>query len=61
MGRKKFIGKRFWVMSHPKIIKQARKDIQELSILEYAKEKSEEYVKNTTTVIDRTSEATGNS
>jgi len=52
MGRKKFIGKRYPVICHPKVIKDVRK---------YAKEKSEEYVKNTTTVIDRASEITGNS
>lgn len=46
MGRKKFIGKRYWVIAHPKVIIDVRK---------YAKEKSEEYDKNTRTTIDRAS------
>ena len=46
MGRKKFIGKRYWVISHPKVIIDVRK---------YAKEKSEEYDKIAGTTIDRTS------
>ena len=45
MGRKKFIGKRYWVISHPKVIIDVRK---------YAKEKSEEYDKNIRATIDRT-------
>lgn len=46
MGRKKFIGKRYWVIAHPKVIIDVRK---------YAKEKSEEYDNDRATAIDRSS------
>ena len=46
MGRKKLTNERFQIRCHPKVIIDVRK---------YAKEKSEEYDKNTRTAIDRTS------
>ena len=46
MGRKKLTNERFQIRCHPKVIIDVRK---------YAKEKSEEYDKNTRATIDRAS------